>query len=65
MRRWYQLQAARASPEPRTLARMSKGSKSRSLGRRACRISEKIARRPVMRMRVRWIRRRREVSRIQ
>jgi hypothetical protein len=44
---------------------MSKGSKSRSLGRRACRISEKIARRPVTRMRVRWIRRRREVSRIQ
>jgi hypothetical protein len=44
---------------------MSKGSKSRSLGSRACRISEEMARRPVMKMRVRWIRRRREVSRIQ
>jgi hypothetical protein len=41
---------------------MSKGSKSRSLGRRACRISEPIARKPVMRRRERWIKRRREVS---
>jgi hypothetical protein len=44
---------------------MSKGSKSRSLGRRACRISEPIARKAVITRRVRWIRRRREVSRIQ
>jgi hypothetical protein len=44
---------------------MSKGSKSRSLGRSAWRISVEMERKPVMRRRVRWIRRRREVSRIQ
>jgi len=65
MRLWYQEQIESATADPTTFARMSKGSKSRPLGSRAWTISEPMARPAVQVRRVRWMRRRREDSKIQ